>query len=318
MFDPKIAGLNRAKLVVVQLMATSYSALSHWISTAYARNDAQSVAFILIRIAILVLAVRMFFRIPPVGFGVALLAVAAACMSLHEHQTLPDKATWMFLIILLLGVEARSILSAQQKENNRLTQEREAQNREFLDLRKMQNETFLATMNGINQSIGESQSHFIKTIDVANALLEKSDDLQRRSMENLNATTGGDSFAYVLFTPWGVPPYLKAQGKYPLHDLRIQFLFMDIQKGFVSPMMEYKQGALGVGQLIQLFAIHFNLPDNDHWKVFTYFDALNGHWAQETELQKNRVNDWSQSFKVRRDDGHGKFEVIYDSEASNK
>jgi hypothetical protein len=251
MFDLKIAALNRARLVVVQLMQTGHSAFIHWISTAYARNDAQSIAFILIRIVILVLAVRMFFRVPPVGFGVALLAVAAAFMSLHEHQSLPDKATWMFLVVLLVGVEARSILSAQRDENNRLTREREAQNREFLDLRKMQNETFLATMNRINQSISESQSHFIKTIDVANALLEKSNDLQRRSMDNLNATTGGDSFAYVLFTPWGVPPYLKAQGKYPLHDLRIQFFFIDIKKGFASPMMEYKQGALGVGQLIQ-------------------------------------------------------------------
>jgi hypothetical protein len=263
---------------------------------------------------ILVAVTRMFFRVPPVGFGVALLAVVAAFMSIHEHQSPYDKASWMFLVILLLGVESRSIIQAKRDENDRLTQAREAQNQEFLTLRKAQNDAFLATMSGIDQSIGESQNHFKATIDIANTLLEKSDNLQQRSMENLNATTGGDSFAYVLFTPWGVPPYLQGQGKYPLHDLRIQFLFIDLQKGFMSPMLEYKQGALGVDQLLQLFAVHFNLPDNDHWKVFTYFDALNGHWAQETELQKIGENNWSQSFKVRRDDGHGKFEVIFNSE----
>ncbi|HEV2273276.1 MAG TPA: hypothetical protein VGR96_03880 [Acidobacteriaceae bacterium] len=90
--------------------------------------------FIAVQLACCIFAARWFRydHLPPPGYSVALIAIAAACMSVHDGMKNWQKGWWLIIMAIFLGIEFRAIRKdrwddeqAQEKRfNGILLQER--------------------------------------------------------------------------------------------------------------------------------------------------------------------------------------------------
>ena len=129
---------------------------------------------------LLVLAFRMQW-FPPPGVAVAVVALLAAAMSIHNHMRGSHKAVWMILMGAFLSLEMVAIVH-----------ERKVQAEQQKTALREEREQFARIGKELENSISTSQTEFNETM--------------LRSDRLLKSVTGGDSYAVLL-------PYTPYQGK---------------------------------------------------------------------------------------------------------
>lgn len=155
------------------------------------------------------------------------------------------------------------------------------------------------------------QSHFNA------AITEKNEQIIQLQQTNMNAITGGSSFARVLFRilrPDGsllnakdprdrvmLNPIVVNSGSYPLYDLAVRFgalkagALTDLNKAMIS----YPIGNLGAGQ-----ALTTNITLADQGQDIAYsiiFSARNGIWNEQLRMHwLGPENGYANAIKVMR------------------
>jgi hypothetical protein len=94
-----------------------------------------------------------------------------------------EKLAWVCLLFGLLDLELISIAT-----------ERKASEIERSSARAQEAESFRGIGQGIEESIAEGQRQFTKT-------MQRSDTIVAGIGNSIKTQTGGDSFAYITFTP---------------------------------------------------------------------------------------------------------------------
>jgi len=114
-------------------------------------NTWKNRVFLVLELVLIPLAVwwAQYSHLPPPGWAVAVIAFAAAAMSVHDDLKDWQKGMWMLLIGAFLITELRSI-----------RKDRAAQDAAFASVRDTQNSDFNATAKGLSEAIAGIQSTF--------------------------------------------------------------------------------------------------------------------------------------------------------------
>ena len=134
----------------------------------------QSEIFLTLQI---VVALGLFFfwvHVPPPGWAVALLAFAAAVMSVHPNMTDRQKFCWILLLGGLLVVELRAISKDRADAETKALKDRKQQDLEFQTIRTQQNTAFAGTadrlekaLSGISDTLKTARTTLLQTRPVA-------------------------------------------------------------------------------------------------------------------------------------------------------
>lgn len=132
------------------------------------------------------LTLYWFYCVPPPGYAIGALAVLAGIMSVREMKTLA-KISWVFLLICLLIMEFRAI------------------DKDRADNEQKQREFFASQKSGFSSIATQASSNFeattsgLKTaINGLNGVLETTQGVASVAKKNLDAVSGGNSFAYFM------------------------------------------------------------------------------------------------------------------------
>src|SRR5437868_7148035 len=177
---------------------------------------------------------------PPVGVWMGILGFLGVLVALIRDLTKignREKATWIFIMFALLMLEMKSVY-----------QDRNEHDQQQADARDRETKSFETIAEGITGAIRESDTNFAAVMQRSNRILVGVGD-------TIKTETGGDSFAFITFTPEqrnvqfgqlaapaGTGPYflvsITSHGKYPLKD--IHATMMDDERR-IEAMVEYNK-----------------------------------------------------------------------------
>lgn len=123
---------------------------------------------------------------PPVGVYIGILGFLGVLVALTRDPTKigrPEKAVWIFVMFALLWLEIKSVY---RDRNEHDTEQRLA--------REQSERNFQTIASGISETIEKSARQF-------EATMRKSDAIMGRVGDSIKSQTGGESFAYITFTP---------------------------------------------------------------------------------------------------------------------
>jgi hypothetical protein len=209
------------------------------------------------QIAFIVPALYWWKIIPPPGYAVAALAVAAAVMAVRGQRfTKIEELTWILLAFVFFGIELRAI--TYDREN--AIQSEEAR-------RTVENNHFQSIADRLSQSLRESQTEFAET---------------------LGTVTGGDSFCYFVLANDGMIPTIVHVGNYPLYDVEARFVDNSIP--FVPTPDLMQRSMLKIGDLTTQTAIFLSgakIPIGANgYNLNIFFGARNGFWTENFKAQR--------------------------------
>jgi hypothetical protein len=277
------------------------------------------------------LSIWWHFHLPTVGKGGLILALAAVLMPLFwENVAVPEKMSWIAMLCILMSVEYRAIdkehydnAIAQQKAleaiGNGFTGVLNDQRNSFADLIKKSDEAFKKTTE-------QASAHF-------DATMNRSDRIIAGVGDTIKTETGGDSFAYITFTPepgnvkfnqfpTALGPQFLASitshGKYPLREIHATMMdderrreameeynkhpdgdwMRAIQSGDTRYQFPYlrPQSPEGPSGDVELLGV-YPLPKKDSKRLSIAFSSLNGYWNETLHL--GLVNGaWHQCLSV--------------------
>jgi len=92
-------------------------------------------------------------HLPPSGWAVAFIALAAAAMSVHNDMKGWQKGIWMLIIGAFLVTELRAINKDRHDSERQVNLDRQNQYTAFEGIRAAQNSEFTVTANGLNAAI---------------------------------------------------------------------------------------------------------------------------------------------------------------------
>ena len=134
-------------------------------------------------------AVRLDWEIwawhPPVGVWIGILGFLGVAVALTRDPTKisrGEKAAWIGVMFILLGLEMKSVYQDRTEHDLQQAEARERETKSFESIGK-----------GIEGAIQQSQKDF-------EATMRKSDAIMGRVSDSIKSQTGGDSFAYITFT----------------------------------------------------------------------------------------------------------------------
>jgi hypothetical protein len=110
-----------------------------------------------------------YSHLPAPGWAVALIAGAAAAMSVHDDMKGWQKGLWMVVIGAFLITELRAISKDRAEAQLQASLDRQAQDTAFFHIRETQNANFTATASNLTTAITGIQS----TLTAANATLKQ-------------------------------------------------------------------------------------------------------------------------------------------------
>lgn len=220
-----------------------------------------------------------YFHVPPTGYSITAMAVAASIMALRPEMTAREKSLWLLAIFAFAIVEIRAI----KKDRAEYTAQAEKDRRD-------QNERFNKIAEGLAEAIKQSQQHFNTTM----ASLD----------ENIKTFTGGDSYCYVTFAAIGRDRNaltIVHRGRYPLYGVQIRLY--DLDKGgspLDNPTVELDRLPIGTVVLRQDVLLGANGTGSSR-RFNIFFHAMNGTWEENLRMRKIGTG-WVHAIRVRRND----------------
>lgn len=218
-------------------------------------------------------------KTPSPGEAVAVLAVAAAVMTVLGEMKGKEKVAWLLLLFGFLWVELTSIKV-----------ERKAQDDIQKEARAEQLKHFGEIGDGIKQSIAESDRNFNATMGKSNQVIGLQTTTIVGLNTNLKTLTGADSFCYLGFTVGQqYLPFIHV-GKFPLYGIYARIVELD-QNGGVS-QNNLTGVTISVGDMItghgNLQPVPIGLGRSpDYFNANIFFTARNGDWMEL--LRERRV-----------------------------
>ena len=95
-----------------------------------------------------------YSHLPQPGWAVAIIAFAAAVMSIHDEMKGWQKGIWLLVIGAFLITELRAINKDRVDSDVKALADRSAQDKPFKAVRDVQDADFKATANGLETAIG--------------------------------------------------------------------------------------------------------------------------------------------------------------------
>jgi hypothetical protein len=139
---------------------------------------------------------RLWAWHPPVGVYIGILGFLGVLVALIRDPTKigrREKAAWVFVMFALLMLEIKSVYQDRNEHDQQQAEARERETKSFESIAK-----------GIEGAIQQSQKDF-------EATMRKSDAIMGRVGDSIKSQTGGESFAYITFTP--EPAYVTFETK---------------------------------------------------------------------------------------------------------
>jgi hypothetical protein len=214
-----------------------------------------------------------------------------------------QKVAWMLMIGAFLILELQAI-----------TKDRNDASIAEAEKRKEENARFSEIADNFATSAQESQKDFRETISRLNATLDHVDD-------SIKTQTGGDSFAFITFTPQPNQQFMVAissRGRYPLREIHmtmvdderqrraLQQFSGQSQEGFIAatragdtyfqfPYLRPQSREAPTGDVEILGSYPFGNSDSDDFTIA--FSSTNGFWNERLHLR--RINgQWHQALSV--------------------
>jgi hypothetical protein len=250
--------------------------------------------------------IHWFWHTPAPNKAVLILGGVAAIMALWEMLPL-EKGIYFVLVICLVAVEYRAIDKDRRDFADAETQKRQEQDQQFSAIG--------ATITtNVQKLLDHSDEQFAKNVEGFNQVLGGIGD-------SIKTETGGDSFAYVTFTPEPNQQFMVAitsHGKYPLRQIQVTMVDQDRQR---QAMEEYSKNPAGdfanatqagdtyylvpylrpqspegpSGDVQILGNYPFGTEDTKDFVIV--FSSLNGYWNERLHLR--RVNGtWVQALSL--------------------
>ncbi len=141
-------------------------------------------------IKLLFFAVLVWFflvKLPPSGYAVALIACAAALMSVHAEMNGWQKAVWMLIIGGFLIVELRSI-----------SHDRTVSNESAKNVRDEQDRNFSQILKNNRDEVADNKNKFSATMSRFGVIQSTTEEVAKLSKQNLENITGANSYAWII------------------------------------------------------------------------------------------------------------------------
>lgn len=145
------------------------------------------------------------------------------------------------------------------------------------------------------------------------------------SHHTMNMVTGGDSYAYILFSDNQSQStknvrlgdiFLTHEGRYPLYDLKIQITDIDAHKDVTV----FSVGNIGSIQHVKHWplnhAVNFDLSGKQSQRFNVFFYSRNGVWYQQM-IYRRLEDKWSLATRVVRPNEKGGIDVLFKSISSD-
>ncbi len=244
-----------------------------------------------------------YWHPPSPNKAVLILTAITIVMALFVEMRTTHKAIYLLLVIFLMFIENRAI-NKDRADAARLEDDR----------RKEEREKFQAIADGIRVAINQSAQQFSET-------MRRSDAIVAGVSNSIKTQTGGDSFAYITFTPEPNQQFLIAitsRGKYPLREIQITMMdderrlqamqefnkhpegnwIAAIQAGdtyFRVPYLRPQSPEAPSGDVEMLGGYPFSSRDANDLTIA--FSSLNGYWNERLHLR--RINaKWHQALSL--------------------
>jgi hypothetical protein len=220
------------------------------------------------------------WHIPPSGYAVVAMTVAAGVMAIRPEMGGWERSLWFVVLLCFAFIEIRAI-----------NRDRDRANKDFdnivkglqtaIDEGKTSIDKGNAAINGLQTTIAEGRQHFDQTI--------------RGISGSINTQTGGDSYAFFTWVPMQGFLAFVHKGDYPLYDVRARIVDLD--------KIATESGLLGVtvsvGDMIKGHAKMEAVPPaiastETHFNANIFFTARNGGWTQKFRAQKSK-DGWARA-----------------------
>lgn len=235
-------------------------------------------------------------------------------MSVQPDLRSWQKAIWITLIALLLRLELQAISKDRQESALAALAAQARQEQHFGEIRSQENKELDRTAERIKVSAAQFQETMTKN----DQIIRSASHIVRLARENINAATGGDSYAVVWpgeFANDTMSFTIVHKGTYPLHSLRLNISdsaeFERISQSVPLPSLSQLQALQKVEAIGDLPNIASFLqtrmpfdPRKDQIDYHIIFFALNGTWDEL--LQFRKVNGgWQWAARIKRPSPHG-------------
>ncbi|MGZ5056259.1 MAG: hypothetical protein ACXWAT_15145 [Methylobacter sp.] len=161
-----------------------------------------------------------------------------------------------------------------------------------------------------------------KTLEAKNEeIIRLNHEIAVLSQHTTNMVTGGDSYAYILFSDNQSTTiknvrlgsvFLIHEGRYPLYDLTIQIADIDAHKD----IKVFSVGNVGSIQHVKHWPlnqmINFDLTGKQSQRFNIFFYGRNGFWYQQM-IYKKLENNWALAVRVVRPNEKGGVDVLFKS-----
>ena len=262
----------------------------------------------LFQVPFLVIIGYWSWRLPAPGIAVSILGLAAVVMAIRASRfTRMEEIVWIVVAIALCFAEIQAIRKDRLETNQAQERAHREENEKFASLLEEGRKHFEATVT-------QSQSQFAATMDRSSGILGGISD-------SIKATTGGDSFAYITFTPEPNQQFLVAitsHGKYPLREVHATMIDDERRVQAMQEFNKHPEGSFIAA--IQAGDTYFRVPylrpqspegpsgdvemlgsypfgSKDANDITIAFSSLNGYWNERLHLR--RINGkWHQALSV--------------------
>ena len=236
-----------------------------------------------------------YTHLPAPGWAVALIAGAAAAMSVHDEMKGWQKGIWLIVIGAFLITELRAISKDREEAQHQAAESRKNQDSAFAEVLKEQNRQFSATAQGFSGTYTKIGGVLKTTQGVAK--------LAKDSLENL---TGGDSVSYLAPQPpnadGSVPLAIVNPGKYPLTGVTLVVEDVTTYPFKIRPAIFVGTMASHVARLID-FSVS-PVPGTDPIGVASFqidIYAQNGTSRQLLQFRKGKKMFWDYRSSLSRE-----------------
>jgi len=220
------------------------------------------------------------WHIPPSGYAVVAMALAAGVMAIRPEMGGWERSLWFVVLLCFAIIEIRAINHDRDKANADFKTMADGL-KTTINQGKITIDEGNAAIRGLQTTIAEGREHFDQTIQGISG--------------STNTQTGGDSYAFFTWVPMQGFLAFVHRGDYPLYDVTARIVNLDdtaTQSGLLGI-------SLPVGDMIKGHAKMEAVPPTmaltgNHFNANIFFTARNGGWTERFRLQKTK-DGWARA-----------------------